>query len=76
MTSGIFSYIIGPMRYIIECGYCGKEITAAGESDDEGMENMMEEAKGHNSLRHPEERPMTDEELREDIESKWKKSEE
>lgn len=63
------------MRYTIECGTCGKEITVMGENDEKGMENMKEEAKSHNSLRHPEEKQMSDTELEEDIKGKWKKEE-
>lgn len=63
------------MKYTIECGYCGKEITAIGKDDDEGMKCMIDEAKAHNDLRHPEEKSMTKEELEKDIRSKWKKEE-
>ncbi len=63
------------MRYTIECGSCGKEITVMGENDEEGLKNMKEEAESHNSLRHPEEKQMTEEELEEDIKGKWKKEE-
>lgn len=44
-----------------------------GENDEEGMKEMKEEAKAHNDLRHPEARPMTDEELESDIQGKWRK---
>lgn len=61
------------MRYKINCGVCEKEIVAMGENDEEGMKDMKEEAQAHNSLRHPEARPMTEEELEEDIRGKWRK---
>lgn len=63
------------MRYKINCGVCEKEIVATGENDEEGMKEMKEEAKAHNDLRHPEVRPMTEEELEVDIRGKWRKEE-
>ncbi len=61
------------MKYSINCGYCGREISVSGKDDEDGMKCMIDEAKAHNEMRHPEEKPMTNEELEKDIKGKWKK---
>ena len=63
------------MKYSINCGYCAKEISVSGKDDKEGMKSMIEEAKAHNELRHPDEKEMTKEELDKDIRGKWKRGE-
>lgn len=62
------------MKYIMICnqGHVPETMTVEAQNDDEAMSKMMELAKSHNALNHPE-KVMTDEELMEYIKENWKK---